>query len=413
MAGRSAAQTRALLGLHHEREPRAVLRGLVRYLAPEYGRALACLYLPQRTACDLRLELLEDSAGEVTARDWGETLAAPVALPAAAVLPALTRLAESGDQATVSERPADLLGSAWPAVTGARDARFLGMRQVVLAPLVTDEDAVGLLLVLLLDNRPSAAAAECAAHAAVALAHLRRQRRDTRSASEIVMRSVIEEVAARELNRAERYDRLLSVAVVDLQEPDRVPWKLAATAALVTSVMRLPDTAGTLDNGRLVVLLPETGAEGAATFLRRLGRQATPDLGALRCATATFPLDGTSLDALVCRAVFRLDDPQPELRATRPGRGYVSLHVTVTPVAEGEAPRWLALLERMGSVSAIALESFDRASARFTVRTPSAARLLGELRQLAAKVGGALTPTIDGEVGLQLRDTIARVPVML
>jgi GGDEF domain-containing protein len=315
MAERSVTVMNTLLGLHREQDPQGLLRYLLTQLAPEYGRAVACCYLHDPATDEFRLELMNDAAGEATRRLWRADLRAPLALTQEAAGPVLAQLAASGSPVQVSESLPDVLIELWGEELARAIQGLLEMRFATAAPILTDEGVAGLLAVFFVDAWPFEVAAECTAHAAAALGNIVGRRTITPSAERdpetgLHTRRYAEQAGIREINRAERYRRALSLAVVEPKDPTAADARLRALAAHVTRVMRQPDTAGRLERQRLVVILPETLAGGAHAFLRRLSDMAGPDVPALRGRSATFPQDGRTWDELVAKAVERLDHPE-------------------------------------------------------------------------------------------------------
>lgn len=424
MANRTVTLMSTLLELHQVQEPEAVLPLLLRRMAPEYGRAVAACYLPDGAGGDFRLELLADTGRALNPRVWESELRAPLSLPGATAAPALTRLA-AADPVTLTGPLAALLDGLWPGETAARLQRALQIRFAAAAPVCTAQGPAGLVLLLLQERWPVSAAVECAAHAAAALARLLERRDAAQADADVLTPTAIHQVAAREINRAQRYGRTLSIAVLDQPGEGPSPVAQRALAALASRVMRQPDTAGHLDERRVVVLLPETGAAGTAVFLRRLHGAAAADLASLRGGWATFPEDGRGFAELLSAADGRLaslrattaGDPwtadgstaagQPAATGAHTGRSVseavATVRVRVAPLAGEEVPRWESLLERLPAALAAEQCGFDGFAATFDVHVPSVTRLLTELQRLAAKVGAELTPTITGEVGFTLR----------
>ena len=407
----AASLTTLLLNLHRQPEPAAVLRHLLNTVAPAHGRAIAAGYLLDRSSGEFRLQLLVDSAVRVTPAIWRTQLQAPVALHHADPARVLAQFGGAGAAVRLTDKLEPALGDLWPEGRAAEAQRALGARQVALAPVIQEAAASGLLLQFLVGAWPAEVAGQGLAHAAVAIAnHLDRQH-GARAATDLFMRSVIEQVAERELNRAARYGRGLSIAVVGLPE-DAAEERLLPVTSLVAQVMRLPDTAGRLDRARLVVVLPETAAAGAGGFVRRLRAAAGVDLATLRCATASYPNDGATWQELVDAALgrFRLASATLPATTVTAGVGHTAqaeqalahLRVRLAPITEEEAQSWQALLARQPAVASIELESSDGLTATFQVTAPSVARLLAQLGQLAGKMDAAITPTLSGDIGINL-----------
>jgi GGDEF domain-containing protein len=305
MAERSFTVMNTLLGVHHEQDPQALLRFLLTQMAPEYGRAVACCYL------------LNDASGETIRRLWRADVRAPQAFPAAVAIPPLAAMIATGAPVHVSESMPGLLVELWGedvsrAVHGLLEPRF-----ATIAPIATPDGPAGLLALLVLDAWPFDVAAECTAHAAAALANLVLRatvaaavvsERDP--ATGLVTREVLDRAGARELNRADRYRRALSVAVIEPEDPAISDEQLRTLAQHVLRVMRTPDTAGRLAHRQIAVILPETPAGGALAFIRRLGELAKEGVPAHKGRAATFPQDGKTWDVLVAKAVEKLSRPE-------------------------------------------------------------------------------------------------------
>lgn len=99
---------------------------------------------------------------------------------------------------------------------------------------------------------------------------------DTRveaEAERILSEPLFEELAARELVRARRYERplaALSVRIVDSSASREPPLDLGTVASVLASFLRQSDLLGRTPDGRLLVLLPETSRHEAAGLITRL-----------------------------------------------------------------------------------------------------------------------------------------------
>lgn len=110
--------------------------------------------------------------------------------------------------------------------------------------------------------------------------------------------------------RAERHQRFVSVAMIDLDGLKRVndaeghaagDARLRACAKALSGACRRSDVAYRIGGDEFVVLLPETDRAGAATFLTRLGAGAMP---AFSAGAATFPSDGFQLVDVADRRLY-------------------------------------------------------------------------------------------------------------
>jgi hypothetical protein len=179
--------------------------------------------------------------------------------------------------------------------------------------------------------------------------------------------ALFEDAAARELLRARRHGRCLSVA--SFQAPAGLARPLLAALARAVRDEDLLSTAGP---GRFRVLLPETDAFGALAFLRRAEREADlePALGAQPGGTvdlgaATFPADGAGLEALLGRCEARLAASRGS-----PARD-------LPPAAEG----FWAALDRLAAAGAfrsarVAADDLEREVARGLARDPAGRALI-------------------------------------
>jgi two-component system cell cycle response regulator len=204
---------------------------------------------------------------------------------------------------------------------------------VICLPLTADGEQVGLALL----ERPALgeftaagreAAAGLAKFAAVALRNARRfqaARRESLRDPETgaYQLAYFLDYAGKELDRARRYGRCFSLAVLSVDDLEALraaagcePLR-AATRALVTAVSRAARDADALaraSDGEYYLLLPETDWIGALVFARRAGEEirreeavrALDARGHLRLAigAATFPRDGEGIEDLLreCRA---------------------------------------------------------------------------------------------------------------
>lgn len=313
MAERSTSLLEALLNMHREREPHAVLSTLLSTMTPEHGKAVICCYLLDRSDGEFRLEWIDDGSGDTVRTLTRADLRVPLVVQRGLSIEALEDLAQSGSPVHLTEQTPMVLSELWGQSFADSVLGMLGTRFTAVSPVSGAHGLAGVLFLFVSGAWPIDVAAECAAHAAVAIANVWERRAMTTVTERdqetgLLPRAAVEQAAAREINRAERYRRVLSVAVVTLP-PNHTPEQLRGASALVTKVMRLPDTAGRLDAERLVVLLPEAPAGGAAAFLNRLRDGCPPELASIRFGTATWPQDGKSWQELVNVATSRNDLP--------------------------------------------------------------------------------------------------------
>jgi hypothetical protein len=127
--------------------------------------------------------------------------------------------------------------------------------------------------------------------------------REHSAADNLLTPAAVTDLARRELERAERYRRVLSLAVIELPEEDA---REAALVRHLSAALRGPDAVGRLDEGGLLLVLPETPRGGAEACIRRLRRLTEPDVGGLQIGIASFPQDGQRWDELVRVALGRM-----------------------------------------------------------------------------------------------------------
>lgn len=106
-----------------------------------------------------------------------------------------------------------------------------------------------------------------------------------------------------ECYRAQRYRRPLSLAVVEPEHTSDT-WAVAEqiTGAL-EKCLRRADLPGYLGNARFVLVMPETGEDGALGVLQRI----EDDVAEMQWGLAAFPQDGHNFDQLYEIAARRLD----------------------------------------------------------------------------------------------------------
>jgi two-component system cell cycle response regulator len=137
------------------------------------------------------------------------------------------------------------------------------------------------------------------------------------------------------VSRSRRHDRPLSVVLIDVEGLGAVNAQyghaagdtvLRAVARRVREVMREEDACGRWSGDELLVVAPDTEAEGAAALVERLGAAAGAEAVALDagevavgvCGAAATWSDGDDLEALVRRAEQALAAAQAERRGPPP-----------------------------------------------------------------------------------------------
>lgn len=315
MNDRPAALMETLLQLHRQREPQATIRLLLQGLVPEFGQAVGCCYLLDQAGGEFRLEVLDDAQGDISPKLRRADLRVPVTVPRNTSGAVIEALAESGMPVHLTDRTPPILVELWGESVAENVCKLLGVKFSAIAPVAIAEEALGVAMLFAIDGWPIEVAAEATAHAAVAVANLC-ERRETVQVAErdpvtgLFGRGAVESAAGREINRADRYRRNFSVAVLELPAAEASNERIKAAGAAVTRVMRVPDTAGHLERNRIVVLLPETPAGGATIFNQRVRGGLGSEFDALRTASATFPQDGRTWDELVGTSIARLDQPE-------------------------------------------------------------------------------------------------------
>lgn len=241
MSDRSGVHVETLLRLHGESEVRPLLAGLVNRMAPTYGSVLACCYMLDAAR--------EEYVLEAFARAGGDDMPVPPTVAEAAAVEQFGGPAPAGHIAHLVSPPFAQLRRIWGGTAKEYLGQIPSLRGAVLAPIVRGAELAGIVILLVGEGWAAATAAECAMHAAVALGGIveRRERADT--TAELFMRGILEQVAGREITRAERYKRALSLAVFELGD-DAGEEQGVALSALIARLMRQPDIAGHLDGRR-------------------------------------------------------------------------------------------------------------------------------------------------------------------
>jgi DNA-binding response OmpR family regulator len=165
-----------------------------------------------------------------------------------------------------------------------------------------------------------------AGHAEVALANALRVRALERRSFEdpdtgVWRHAFLQDVARGELEKAHRFGRSLALLAIDpgFEGGRGAPDAAAAAARALAGVLRATDLLAIDARGRFHVLLAECDALGAALFKRRcrdaLERCEGPTLAA-RIASASYPGDGTQLEALERCLETRLEAGRRSIVAT-------------------------------------------------------------------------------------------------
>lgn len=215
------------------------------------------------------------------------------------------------------------LGSAidFPSTSGPADlSRMVQARAARVVPLVNASGPIGLIV---LDRAPTIAEPEIAQLADLASAMLSLvDRNDAVDESvRIFSPKHFRAVANRLLSLAQRHDRRCSVLAISL--PGERSARREETIHEITEIIRTTDALSGLDDGKLLLFLPETSGLGAQACRRRilarlLGDRRARPTGSTKSPTvnhapiaigvATFPHDATTLHGLVQLARSRSSD---------------------------------------------------------------------------------------------------------
>ncbi len=107
---------------------------------------------------------------------------------------------------------------------------------------------------------------------------------------------------AEECDRAKRYERPLSMLVIEPARTQEARDAQQELCAWLSSELRHADVAGYMGNGRYIVLMPETDTEAATHVIERLMNEGyATDVG-----IACFPEDGATHDELYKSAASQL-----------------------------------------------------------------------------------------------------------
>lgn len=215
--------------------------------------------------------------------------------------------------------------------------KLLGVNALSLTPLESAGERIGALLLMCVKAPATERLRLFAEHVACAAVNLRQAQAAREQGVTDVVRSVfdarkLESDLQKELARADRYHRVVSIAVVEatnlrlLREKfgrfltDRLLQRLGGALA---EDARDIDVIGAYKESGYTMILTEASGEGAALAARRLLRTAQgTNLGEddvpglelhLVCGWATFPTDGKTTDALFRAAERRMYDPASQV----------------------------------------------------------------------------------------------------
>jgi len=203
-------------------------------------------------------------------------------------------------------------------------SRLVQARAARVVPLVSASGGIGMLV---LDRAPPSVEPEIAqlADLAAAMLSLVDRQDPIDESARVFPPKHFRSVAERLLTLAERHDRRCSVLAITI--PGDKPSRREDATREIADVIRATDALCGLEDGDLLLFLPETSALGAQACRRRIlarllgDRRARPkNSGSLRAqeprskgppiaiGVATFPHDGTSLRRLVKSARARASD---------------------------------------------------------------------------------------------------------
>jgi len=419
MNGSRERYTEALITLHTFSDPRRLTSYAVSELSAVCGPLNLWCYVQEDTSGHYRLIGGDAPPVARDRRAAQEPSRVPDTLAPPTVQRACRALSDVAGQTLVGEHVPALLRDIWGEAAVSNLQASTRCQPAAMRVIAAAHAPVGLVILASAAPLPADMAYEVAGHVAVALAAAHERSAGTASRRDPFMRSMVALVAQRELDRANRYQRPLSLALLELGGGDPHPREAMTVTSLITRMMRLADTVGRLDDGRLAVLLPETPATGAESFLRRLYGAASRAAVSLHGALATCPDDGRSWDELHARALSRLgntdaaDDglPRPDAPFSSPVAAVqespvldghcrdtdeaVQHRVRVGPLEQREVGPWQLLLRRLPPVVEVDLAEFRVESALFRVKATSLRGLLRELRRAAR------TMQADFSVGLE------------
>ncbi len=132
-----------------------------------------------------------------------------------------------------------------------------------------------------------------------------------------------DDVVRNEIQKAHRFSHRFSILRVEIEnvageDPDAI-----GVAGQIAGALRTTDLLASTEDGAYLVLLPQTDALGAGILAQRIRKAlASMDEGghgpAARCASATFPVDGSQLEKLVRVLDERVDQSRRSLLVTHP-----------------------------------------------------------------------------------------------
>ena len=252
------------------------------------------------------------------------------------------RVLEGGEveiAASLHDLLEDVVGK--PACEAAQ--RALGPERVVLAPMVMDGDALGLLVFLFEEEEFDRELLELlAGHATLALKNLAVLEEMGRfgevdQATWLYNRRYLMEALEREILRAKRYRRPLSLILMDIDRfsvfkesygPSLSDRLLRSVGMLLAESVTEPEAVAHLDGGEFALLLPEVDRAAAvsttSSLMARLGQvtvfggSGAPEPISVSVAIVSYPEDGATSHDLIAVAASGLEEAKREKAAATP-----------------------------------------------------------------------------------------------
>jgi diguanylate cyclase (GGDEF)-like protein len=233
----------------------------------------------------------------------------------------------------------DVVGK--PACEAAQQA--LGPKRVVLAPMVMDGDPLGLLVFLFEEEEPDQELVELlAGHTTLALKNLTDLEEIGRfgevdQATWLYNRRYLMEALDREILRAKRYRRPLSLIFLDIDRfsvfresygPSLGDRLLRSAGMLLAESVTEPEAVVHFDGAEFALLLPEVNRAAAVSIttnlLARLGQvtvfggSGAPEPISVSVAIVCYPEDGATPNDLIAAAASGLEEAKREKAAEAP-----------------------------------------------------------------------------------------------
>ncbi len=132
-----------------------------------------------------------------------------------------------------------------------------------------------------------------------------------------------EDAVRNEIQKAHRFSHRFSILRVEIESGSGEELDALELARQAAGALRATDLLASADDGAYLVLLPQTDALGAGILAQRI-RKALASMADggrgpnARCASATFPVDGSQLETLVRVIDERFEQSHASVLATRP-----------------------------------------------------------------------------------------------